>query len=174
MFRDILPHRLRSRSIRLSKLSGTQPERHRGFVSQRDKDCPSFEFRLHEQSRRRIDIKKKKSVRRTGYAGVYAQMEIVVLRARKEERGRNEALACYTNTGVPQCCTGNVKVRLTGCLSSNYSLGQLVPARLRPHQQPGIVFGQVHAKTLPSPFYDETRHLQDVQTIKAERAYPDD
>lgn len=43
-------------------------------------------------------------------------------------------------------CT-DVKVRLTGCLSSNYSLVQLVPARPpRPRRRPGIVFAPVHAK----------------------------
>lgn len=67
----------------------------------------------------------------------------------------------------------NIKVRLTECLSSNYSAVQLVPARPR-----GIVFGRTHSerervsagqKCCLAAFYNETRHLQDVQAITAER-----
>lgn len=65
----------------------------------------------------------------------------------------------------------NIKVRLTGCLSSNYSVVQLVPARPR-----GIVFGRrereresAGQKCCLAAFYNETRHLQDVQAITAER-----
>lgn len=52
--------------------------------------------------------------------GVYAPMKIVVFRVRKTER-EIEALACYTSTPTPYN-VWNIKVRLTGCLSSNYSL----------------------------------------------------
>ena len=99
---------------------------------------------------------------------MYAQMEIVVPRARKERRGKNEALACYTNTGVLQCY-GERKSEINRMFIEQLFAGAISASTAASTSANQVSSSVKSTRNVASPFYNETRHLQDVQTITAER-----